>query len=158
LKSQVVIICFSLFLIISTIPFVQNVNALNIIISHGGTGEIELCIESDGYEDQCDDFDLSEWANPLPYELDVEDPDEGHDFQVCYEVKDADEKMCKDFEFTGSEDQSVDILIPDINSLPADNEPVNNDDDFSLQNANRNLNSPSNTPARGLPAVPTSPP
>jgi hypothetical protein len=184
LKSLVELICFGLFFIISTVPLAQNVNALDIIISHGGTGEIELCIESDGYEDQCDDFDLSEWPNPLPYVLDVEDPDEGHDFQICYEVKGVDEKECNDFEFTGSADQSVDVQIPNINSTPDDSEPVNNDDfslqgddrslnnasntlgdsepvnndDFSLQGDDRILNNPSNTPATGLPAVPASPP
>ena len=135
---------------------VQYVHAINIVISHGGRGEIELCAESSGYEDQCDDFNLSEWPSPFRYILDVEDPDQGHDFSVCYEVEDSDSdsKTCRDFEFTGSDDQVIDFNIPDTISPTQVNTP---EKDFSLQN-------PSNLPGTTvptdseLPPVPTSPP
>lgn len=134
----------------------QYVHALNIITSHGGSGDIELCVESNGYEDQCEDFSLSEWPSPFRYILDVEDPDQGHDFSVCYEVEvsDSDSKTCRDFEFTGSDEQVIDFLIPDIKSPTPANTP---EGDFSLQN-------PSNLPGATaptnpeLPPVPSSPP
>ena len=44
---------------------IQHVEALDIIVSHGGKGEIELCMESDGYNNPCDDFNLVEWTRPL---------------------------------------------------------------------------------------------
>ena len=130
---------------------IQDVEALDIIISHGGEGDIELCMESDGYNDPCDDFNLFEWASPFMYTLDVEDPDEGHDFSVCYEFKDSDSgKTCRDFEFTGSDDQRIYFNIPDINPAPEAHE-----EDFSLQDP---PNLPGVPPASELPPVPSSPP
>jgi hypothetical protein len=122
------------------------VHALNIIVSHGGSGEIELCVESDGYEDPCDDFNLSEWPDPFRYILDVEDPEAGHDFSVCYEVQDSDSDSdswtCRESEFTGSDEQIIDVYIPDISPTNSSSQPEN---DFSLQD-------PSNIP--GASAVP----
>ena len=153
-KSSVMAITLGLFFVSGFL--VQYVHALNIVISHGGSGEIELCVESNGYEDPCEDFSLSEWPNPFRYILDVEDPDQGHDFSVCYEVEgsDSDSKTCRGFEFTGSDDQVIDFHIPDIKLPIPDNAP---EKDFSLQN-------PSNLPRTTvptdseLPPVPSSPP
>jgi hypothetical protein len=138
---------------------IQHVEALDIIVSHGGKGEIDLCMESDGYDDSCADFNLIEWASPFMYTLDVEDPDEGHDFSVCYEFKDSDfdfdfdfDKTCRDFEFTGSADQRINFNIPDIN--PASGIP---EEDFSLRDPS-NLLGPTVPSTSELPPVPSSPP
>ena len=152
LKNSVAAITLGLLLLLGFL--IQHVEALDIAISHGGTGEIELCVESDGYDDSCDDFSLSEWASPYVYTLDVEDPDEGHDFSVCYEVKDSDSgKTCTDFEFTGSDNQRISFNIPDIGPAPSSAP----EEDFSLQNPS-NLPDETTSSASELPPVPSSPP
>ena len=79
-----------------------DVFGLTVLVSHGGSGDFELCVESEGYEDRCDDFILAEYPNPFQYILEVEDPDEGHNFRICYELRDIDAEDCRNFEFTGS--------------------------------------------------------
>lgn len=110
-----------------------NVHGLIVLVSHGGNGDIELCLDSEGYEDVCSDFNLSEYGSPFRYILDVEDPDEGHNFDICYEVKDTDIEGCRDFEFTGSSQQTVNIEIPSTR-LPTEGADANNNNDFSLGN------------------------
>lgn len=136
--------------------FNNYVHALNIIVSHGGSGEIELCVESDGYEDPCDDFNLSEWPDPFRYILDVEDPEAGHDFSVCYEVQDSDSdsRTCREFEFTGSDEQTIDVYIPDISPANSSSQLGN---DFSLQDPS-NIPGASAVPDPEHPALPPLPP
>lgn len=153
LKNSVTVITLGLLFMLGFL--IQHVEALDVAVSHGGTGEIELCIESDGYDDSCDDFSLSEWASPFTYTLDVEDPDEGHDFSACYEVKDSDsDKTCTGYEFTGSDGQQINFNIPEIGPAPSSTP----EDDFSLQNPSNLPDATTTPPASELPPVPSSPP
>jgi len=129
------------------------VHGLTVLVSHGGSGDLELCLESKGYEDQCHDFNLSEYANPLQYILDVEDPDEGHNFRICYDLKDTDAQDCKNFEFTESSQQTVNIDVPS-NVPPTEDGGANNSEDFSLQHSEGD----SDTTVPDLPPLPPTPP
>lgn len=165
LKNLVIIICFILIFVSSPVSHYQYIHAidteLSIILSHGGKGNIELCVESSGYEDQCDDFDLSVYQNPLRYILDVEDPDQGQDFRVCYEVKETESEGCRNFEFNGLARQTVNIEIPDIELPATDGGRPISDEDFSLQDTDGSLSSPqpsSDTPGPATQTVPELPP
>jgi hypothetical protein len=125
-------------------------------VTHGGSGDLELCVESEGYEEQCDDFDLSEYQNPFEYILDVEDPDEGHNFSVCYELRDTELEDCRNFEFTGSSQQTVDVEIPST-GLPTEAGNTNNND-FSLPSNGGDSTPSSDTALPDLPPLPALPP
>lgn len=142
---------------------------MTILVAHGGSGDLELCVESKGYEDQCEDFNLSEWPNPFRYILEVDDPDEGHNFSICYKLKDTSVDACKNFEFSGSSPQIVNIEIPNAGSTPesfqntdTDSNSNNNDDtsssnneDFSFGNSNLNSDdSDSSDDSSELPPLP----
>jgi hypothetical protein len=158
LKNFLIVIIAIMVFVPSLVSFDQLVQALNIVISHGGAGDLELCFESDGYENQCDDIILSEYQNPFQYILEVEDPDQGHNFQVCYEIRDTDVEDCRNFEFTGSSQQTVNVEIPST-ELPTGGGTASNNEDFSLQNTEGD--SPSSSPdtpeeSPGLPPLPPS--
>jgi hypothetical protein len=145
-----------LIFVLAFVSFNIYAQALTILVSHGGSGDLELCVESNGYEDQCDDFNLSEYNNPFEYVLEVEDPDQGHNFQVCYEIRDTNAKDCRNFEFTGSSQQTVNVEIPST-GLPVAGGNTNNIEDFSLQNPIEDSQSPTATP-EAPPELPPLPP
>ena len=151
--SLVMVVAF----LLAFISLNHYVQALTIFVSHGGSGDLELCIESQGYEDQCDDFNLFEYPNPFQYILDVEDPDQGHNFQVCYEIMETNVEDCRNFEFTGSSQQTVNIEIPSAGTSVGDT--ANNNEDLSLQNPEESSSLPSipEEPSE-LPPLPPSPP
>jgi len=161
LKNLLVVFASILILVSTFVSFDQFVRALNIIVSHGGTGDMELCVKSDGFENACDDFNLSEYQNPLQYILEGEGPDEGDDFQVCYEIKDTEVDDCRNFESTGSSQQTVNVEIPST-GLPTGGSTASNNVDFSLQNTEEQPpSSPSaDTPEEPpeLPPLPSTPP
>lgn len=133
-----------------------DVYGITVLVTHGGSGDLELCVESEGYEDQCDDYILSEYQNPFQFILDVEDPDKGHNFRVCYELRDTDIEDCRNFEFTGSSQQTVNVEIPST-GLPTEESNANNND-FSLQNNGGDSPLSSDTAPPDLPPLPALPP
>jgi hypothetical protein len=127
--------------VLAFVPFGHYAQALTILVSHGGSGDLELCIESQGYDDQCNNFNLFEYQNPFEYIVDVEDPDQGHNFQICYEIRDTDLEDCRTFEFTGSSEQTINIDIPST-GLSTGSGTANNEG-FSLENTEESSPPPS---------------
>ena len=155
LKNYVIIVSLvSGFALLLTSPI--DVYGITILVTHGGSGDLELCAESEGYEEQCDDFDLSEYQNPFEYILDVENPDEGHNFRICYELRDTEIEDCRNFEFTGSSQQTVDVEIPST-GLPTEEGNTNNND-FSLPSNGGDSLPSSDTGLPDLPPLPALPP
>lgn len=112
----------------SLIPLVENGvvyagtdTALNIAVSHAGKGEVEICFKNEGYNNVCDDFNLAQERDPVIMLVDVEDADVGDNFEVCYELMDADNEECNDFSFSGQNPQTVKLSIDSANVIPNTN-------------------------------------
>lgn len=109
-KNPIIAVFTALLLAFSASSAMAEENSeLNILVSHPQTGTLEICIDSKGYEDLCDEFDLQEFMNPFTYSVDVEDPEEGKTFEVCHTLDNDDQKTCEKFRFSGDEDQTITI-------------------------------------------------
>ena len=112
-------------IIVSSITKPVNANTdVQIEITHGELGILELCAEIEDHDpkdDGCEEFDLGFQFSPFVHFLGVEDPDTGDEFELCWEVKEYDIEGCRDFEFTGEDPQIVRITIP---SAPSDLPPL----------------------------------
>lgn len=95
--------------------------ALNVVVSHEGKGGAEICLKNEGFNNLCDNYDLTQQPNPLLIPVGIEDPETGDNFEVCYEFKDTNNEECIDFTLSGQDPQIIELSIVNTNVVPSIN-------------------------------------
>ena len=102
--------------------YAQNLD-LTIWIYHSGSGESKICLDSKGYPEKCEVYNLFDEENPFAIRYEVEDPKMGKEFTVCFEMEKAEEDECKTFEFE-EDTQEIDVNLPDFNKFSDNTESI----------------------------------
>ncbi len=115
----------------------QMVSAEDVVreinVYHPSEGTVEICFKGDNYDDVCDVPNLAEYQSPFVIPINVEDPSDNENYELCYEFEDRNSDGCREYEMTGKSRETVDFVLPggSITNSPS-------------ENFNTNLQSPTN--------------
>jgi hypothetical protein len=136
------VILFPLLLTLCLISGIEPIHAQNldltIWIHHSEFGESKICLDSKGYPEKCEVYNLFDEESPFVIRYEVEDPKVGKEFTVCYEMEKTDKDDCKTFEFK-EDTQSIDVHLSGFNNFSDNGEFLQSDtkdgvDQSSIEN------------------------